>query len=115
MIRPSPGRSAAGEVADAVGVRPVAVGGADGDHAVGVARVGDADAAVSLAACPLAVVYSRWPWLPAAATTTTPLRSRPLALVADRRAPARVVGDVVVGIERLRLAPWIDDCSRCAR
>ena len=44
---PVAGRPAAGEEADAVGVRLLAVGRADGDHRLAVARVGDADTAVT--------------------------------------------------------------------
>src|SRR4051812_43831702 len=42
-----PGRAPAREKADAVGVRPVAMRGADRDHAVGVAWIGHAERGVA--------------------------------------------------------------------
>src|SRR6185436_15174131 len=53
LYPPVAGRAAAGEVADAVRVRLEAVRGADGDDEVGVAGIGDADAAIALGRRPL--------------------------------------------------------------
>ena len=88
------GRAAAREEADAVGVRPEPVRGADGDHAIGVAGIGDAERGIALVRAVLglevlvAAVAGRGDDDDAAV-------HQPLALVADRRAAAGVVAHVV--------------------
>ena len=88
------GRAAAREEAHAVGVRPVAVRGADRDHAVGVAGVGDAERGVALeqALGGLEVLVAA---VAGGGDHDDAAVDEALALVADRRAAARVVADVV--------------------
>src|SRR5215213_7792958 len=100
------GRAAAGEIGDAVGVGLVAVGGPDGDHALGVAGVRDRDLAVALGGARghgvvRAALVARGGHHDGAAA------EQALALVAHRGAPARVGADLVV--ERQREVDPVDD------
>ena len=80
-------RAAAREIADAVIVRIDAVRGADGDHVLGVAGIGDAGGVIARIIA-LVGLEGLVALVPAATTTTTPVPTRRVAFVADRGAAA---------------------------
>ena len=86
--------SAAGEKTHSIGMGPEAVRGSDRDHSIGVSGVGDAESGIAIIATLLgfeALVAK----VSGSSDDDDAIFHQPLALIADGRAPAGKISDIV--------------------